>query len=425
MVISAEIICIGTELLLGEILNSNAQYLAQQLASLGISHFYQTVVGDNPERIHRVLAIAAGRSNLIITTGGLGPTPDDLTTEAIASFFDSPLIEHPQIWTEIQARYAHTGKQIPENNRKQALLPQGADILPNLVGTAPGMIWEPQPNLLILTFPGVPSELYSMWQNTAIATIQAKGWVKEIFHSRVLLYWGISESALAEKVNHLFALKNPTVAPYANYGQARLRITAKAETKSEAEKLIAPIEAEIRQITGEDCYGTDDQTLASVVADLLIQNNQTLAIAESCTGGWLGQMLTSVPGSSSFFLGGVISYSNQLKMQMLGVSAQDLENHGAVSEAVAIQMALGVKQLTGSDWGISITGVAGPGGGTLEKPVGLVYIAIAAIDGSVVAFQHQYNASRGRDWIRRVSACSALDQFRRRFVMINGNILNS
>jgi len=421
MDISAEIICIGTELLLGEILNSNAQYLAQQLASLGISHFYQTVVGDNPERIRRVLAIAAGRSNLIITTGGLGPTPYDLTTEAIASFFDSPLVEHPEIWAEIQARYALSlqTKKIPENNRKQALLPQGAEILPNPVGTAPGMIWEPQPNLLILTFPGVPSGTYSMWQTTAIATIKAKGWVKEIFHSRVLLYWGISESALAEQVNHLFALGNPTVAPYANYGQARLRITAKANTRAEAEALILPVEAEIRQITGENCYGIDDQSLASVVADLLIKNNQTLAIAESCTGGWLGQMLTSVPGSSSFFLGGVISYSNQLKMQMLKVSELDLEQHGAVSEVVALQMAAGVKKLTGSDWGISITGIAGPGGVTEQKPVGLVYIAIAAIDGSVVALQQQYNGSRGRDWIRRVSACSALDQFRRRFVMIS------
>jgi nicotinamide-nucleotide amidase len=419
MAISAEIICIGTELLLGEILNSNAQYLAQQLAALGISHFYQTVVGDNPERIHRVLAIAAGRSNLIITTGGLGPTPDDLTTEAIASFFDAPLIEQPQIWAEIQARYAHTGKTIPENNRKQALLPQGAAILPNPVGTAPGMIWEPQPNLLILTFPGVPSELYPMWQNTAIATIHGKGWVNEIFYSRVLLYWGISESALAEKVNHLFALKNPTVAPYANYGQARLRITAKAKNEQEAERLIAPIETEIRQITGTDCYGIDDQSLASVVADLLIQNNQTLAIAESCTGGWLGQMLTAVPGSSSWFLGGVISYSNQLKIQLLEVPESDLETYGAVSEEVALQMAKGVKRLTGSDWGISITGIAGPGGGSELKPVGLVYIAIAAPDQSVTAFPQQYNSSRGRDWIRRVSACSALDQFRRRFVMIS------
>lgn len=418
----AEIICIGTEILLGEILNTNAQYLAQQLAALGIVHHYQTVVGDNLERIHRVLAIAAGRSNLILVTGGLGPTPDDLTTEAIASFFDTPLIEHPQIWADIQAKY--TRGNIPANNRKQAMLPQGARILTNPVGTAPGMIWEPQPNLLILTFPGIPSELYAMWEAIAINEIKAKGWVKEIFYSRVLLYWGISESALAERVNHLFASTNPTVAPYANYGQARLRITARASSEAAAQDLIAPIEAEILQLTGQDCYGKDDQTLASVVADLLKSTNQTLAIAESCTGGWLGQMLTTLPGSSSFFLGGVISYSNDLKLKLLQVSSSDLDQHGAVSEEVAGQMAIGVQQLTGSNWGISITGIAGPGGGSEQKPVGLVYIAIADPSHHSSVKKYQFSATRGRDWIRRVSAYSALDQFRRSFVMINQSVSN-
>ncbi|MDX1977444.1 MAG: competence/damage-inducible protein A [Pseudanabaenaceae cyanobacterium bins.68] len=417
MVISAEIICIGTEILLGEILNTNAQFLAQQLAALGIVHHYQTVVGDNLERIHRVLAIAAGRSNLILVTGGLGPTPDDLTTEAIASFFDVPLVEHPQLWAEIQTKY--TRGPIPANNRKQALLPQGAKILTNPVGTAPGMIWEPQPNLLILTFPGIPTELYAMWEAIAVNEIKAKGWVQEIFYSRVLLYWGISESALAEKVNHLFGSANPTVAPYANYGQARLRITARANSTAAAEELIAPIEAEILQLTAQDCYGKDEQTLASVVADLLRSSNQTLAVAESCTGGWLGQMLTALPGSSSFFLGGVISYSNDLKINLLQVLPEDLETYGAVSETVAMQMAAGVRQLTGSDWGISITGIAGPGGGSELKPVGLVYIAIAAASQNPTVQAYQFSAARGRDWIRRVSACSALDQFRRRFVMIN------
>jgi len=419
MSISAEIICIGTELLLGEILNSNAQYLATQLAALGISHFYQTVVGDNPDRIQKVLAIAAGRSNLIITTGGLGPTPDDLTTETIASFFDAPLTERPEVWDDIIQKFKSLGRELTENNRKQALLPVGADILPNPIGSAPGMIWQPQPGLLILTFPGIPSEMYAMWQQTAIPLLHAKGWVKQVFHSRVLSYWGITESGLAERVQKFFDLTNPTVAPYANYGQARLRITACAATQSQAQNLIAPVEAEILQLTGADCYGTDDDTLASVVGDALKRNQQTLAVAESCTGGWLGEMITAMPGSSSYFLGGMISYSNAAKINLLDVSPSDLEQYGAVSEQVAIQMSIGAKVKLKSDWGISITGIAGPDGGSAEKPVGLVYIGIADPDGDSIAIRHTFSPHRDRDWIRRVSACSALDHLRRRFVMIN------
>lgn len=418
MNVSAEIICVGTELLLGEILNSNSQFLAQQLGALGIPHFYQTVVGDNPDRLRKVLAIAAGRSSLIITTGGLGPTPDDLTTETIAHFFDTPLEERPEVWADIQKKYAYLGRKLTDNNRKQALLPKGANILPNPVGSAPGMIWEPQPGLTILTFPGVPTEMYAMWKETAIPFLKSQGWTNAIFYSRVLLYWGISESALAERVDHLFRLTNPTVAPYANYGQARLRITARAKDEIEAKQIIAPVEAEIYQLTGADCYGTDDDTLASVVGDLLQKYQQTLAVAESCTGGWLGEMITSVSGSSTYFLGGVISYSNAVKVNLLGVSPTDLEHYGAVSEQVAIQMAQGVKASLQSDWGISITGIAGPAGGSEAKPVGLVFIGIADPTGTVQAIRHQFSTSRDRDWVRRLSVYSALDHLRRRFVMM-------
>jgi nicotinamide-nucleotide amidase len=405
----AEILCIGTELLLGEILNSNAQYLAQQLALLGVPHFYQTVVGDNPVRIHQALEIAASRSNLIITTGGLGPTPDDLTTESIANFFDTPLEERPEIWERIQQMATQTGRKLTANNRKQALLPKGAEILPNPVGTAPGMIWEPQPNLLILTFPGVPSELYPMWEHTAARLLQTRNYGQGIFHSKVLLYWGIAESALATKVNHLFDLINPTVAPYANYG---------ANTQQEAIALIAPVEAEIRELTGEFCYGTDEDTLASVAGKLLQERGQTLAVAESCTGGWLGQTLTEVSGSSSYFLGGVISYSNEVKVDLLNVDRQTLEQCGAVSAIVAKQMAIGVKSKLKSDWGISITGIAGPTGGTDTKPVGLVYIGIADPQSKVEAIELRFSPSRGRNWIRMATVSSALDLFRKRFVMI-------
>ena len=418
MKVGAEIICIGTELLLGEILNSNAQYLAQQLALLGIPHFYQTVVGDNPDRVHQALAIASNRSNLIITTGGLGPTPDDLTTEAIANFFNTQLEERPEIWERIQQMATLSGKTLTPNNRKQALLPKGAEILPNPVGTAPGMIWEPQPNLLILTFPGVPSELYPMWQQTASDLLQSRNYGQGTFHSKVLLYWGIAESTLATKVNHLFDLKNPTVAPYANYGQARLRITARANTQEEAIALIAPVEAEIRELTAEFCYGTDDDTLASVAGKLLQERGQTLAVAESCTGGWLGEMLTEASGSSSYFLGGVISYSNDVKVNLLDVDRQTLDQHGAVSAIVAEQMAHGVKTKLKSDWGISITGIAGPTGGTESKPVGLVYVGIAYPDGKVEAIELRFSPSKGRNWIRKVAVMSSLDLFRKRFVMI-------
>jgi nicotinamide-nucleotide amidase len=418
MKVGAEILCIGTELLLGEILNSNAQYLAQQLALLGVPHFYQTVVGDNPDRIHQALEIAASRSNLIITTGGLGPTPDDLTTEAIANFFNTPLEERSEIWERIQQMAAQTGRTLTANNRKQAQLPKGAEILHNPVGTAPGMIWEPKPNLLILTFPGVPSELYPMWEQTAAPLLQARNYGQGTFHSKVLLYWGIAESALATKVNHLFDLKNPTVAPYANYGQARLRITARANTQEEAIALIAPVEAEIQELTGEFCYGTDEDTLATVAGKLLLERGQTVAVAESCTGGWLGETLTEVSGSSSYFLGGVISYSNEVKVDLLNVERQILDQHGAVSAIVAEQMAIGVKSKLKSDWGISITGIAGPTGGTETKPVGLVYVGIAYPDGKVEAIELRFSPSRGRNWIRKATVMSALDLFRKRFVMI-------
>ncbi|PZV10927.1 MAG: competence/damage-inducible protein A [Pseudanabaena sp.] len=418
MNVGAEILCIGTELLLGEILNSNAQYLAQQLALLGVPHFYQTVVGDNPDRIHQALEIAASRSNLIITTGGLGPTPDDLTTETLANFFNTPLEERPEVWERIQQMAAQTGRTLTPNNRKQALLPKGAEILHNPVGTAPGIIWEPQPNLLILTFPGVPSEMHPMWEQTAAPLLQSRNYGQGTFHSKVLLYWGIAESSLATKVNHLFDLKNPTVAPYANYGQARLRITARANTQEEAIALIAPVEAEIRELTSEFCYGTDEDTLASVAGSLLQGCGQTLAVAESCTGGWLGETLTEVSGSSSYFLGGVISYSNDVKVDLLNVDLQILDRHGAVSAIVAEQMAIGIKAKLKSDWGISITGIAGPNGGTETKPVGLIYVGIARPDGKVEAIELRFSPSRGRNWIRKATVMSALDLFRKRFVMI-------
>lgn len=408
---SAEIICVGTELLLGDIVNGNAQYIAQQLASLGISHHYQTVVGDNPLRIQRAVAIACERARLLIFTGGLGPTPDDLTLATLSDFFDTPLSERPEIVTDLKAKFASRGAVLNDTSRRQAQLPASADILPNPVGTAPGVIWQPRKGLLVMTFPGVPREMKAMWQQTARPYLQANGWADGVIHSQTLKFWGIGEETLAAKVRSLLDLENPTVAPYAGDGEVKLRMSARAETVLEANQLIDPVAKQIRQIGAEHCYGQDDDTLASVVGQLLQQNSLTLSVAESCTGGGLGQMITATPGSSSYFWGGVISYDNRVKQGMLGVDEGLLDKVGAVSAEVAAAMAEGVRDRLGTDWGISITGVAGPGGGSDEKPVGLVHVGLSSAAGTLT-HKHLFGADLSRDRIRRRSALSALNALR-------------
>jgi nicotinamide-nucleotide amidase len=408
---SAEVLCIGTELLLGNITNGNARWLAEQLASLGIPHLRQEVVGDNRERLIAAVRAAAGRCRVLITTGGLGPTPDDLTTEAIAAAFDTPLVEHAAIWDDIQAKLSGRGRPIAASNRKQALLPAGARVLPNPTGTAPGMIWSPQPGFTVLTFPGVPSELHAMWQGTAVPWLRQAGLAEGVFASRLLRFWGVGESNLAEQMDDLLAQTNPTVAPYAGAGEVKLRLTARAVDQAAAEALLAPLEAEIRRRTGTLCYGSDDDSLASVVLAALRQRGQTLAVAESCTGGGLGGALAAVPGASDVFLGGVIAYANSVKQQLLGVPAETLADHGAVSDPVALAMAAGARRVTGADWAIAVTGVAGPGGGTADKPVGLVHIAVAGPQGSNSAGV-RFGASRGRSWIQTLTAGEALNRLR-------------
>jgi nicotinamide-nucleotide amidase len=411
--VSAEIICVGTELLLGEILNSNAQFLAQELAQLGIPHYYQTVVGDNPLRLQKVLAIACERSQILLFTGGLGPTPDDLTTEAIADFFNVPLVEDPDVIQDIQQKYERRGRTMSESNRKQALRPQGADRLPNPGGTAPGMIWQPKSGLTIMTFPGVPKEMQAMWRETAVPYLQQQGFGQQQIYSRVLRFWGIAESALAEKAASFLALENPTVAPYAGNGEVRLRISTQAASQDDANRAIAPVEQQLRDLGGLDLYGIDDDNLAQVVGRLLCERQHTLAVAESCTGGGLGSLLTSVAGSSTYFRGGVISYDNQVKVDLLGVEPSALDQYGAVSDTVAQQMAVGVRSRLNTTWGLSITGIAGPGGGSAEKPIGLVYIGLAGSDGFVESIPYRFGDYHGRDWIRWLSSCYALDRLRR------------
>jgi nicotinamide-nucleotide amidase len=415
---TAEIICVGTELLLGDILNSNARYLAQQLADLGIAHYHQSVVGDNPERIQQVVNVACNRgANLLIFTGGLGPTPDDLTHATLADCFGVSLVEHPDILADIQRKFAQRDRVMTDNNRKQAFLPAGAAVLTNSGGSAPGIIWQPRPAVTILTFPGVPAEMKTMWHEVAVPYLKTQGWVKNTVYSRTLKFWGISESALAEKVGPWFDSANPTVAPYANWGEVKLRISAFAESEAMAQSLIAPVEEHLRQIGGLDCYGADDDNLAIVVGRLLTAAGATLAVAESCTGGGLGAMITEVSGSSSYFWGGIISYDNAVKVNFLGVNPDDLVEQGAVSHEVARQMAIGVRDRLGTDWGLSITGIAGPTGDTAEKPVGLVYIGLAGQD-TVHSFEHRFGGKRGRDWVRLLSACTALDHLRRELLSI-------
>jgi nicotinamide-nucleotide amidase len=406
---SAEIICVGTELLLGEIVNTNAQYLAQELAILGIPHYHQSVVGDNPDRLKQVIEIALNRSaNILIFTGGLGPTPDDLTTATIADYFRTPLIEHSEVLADILQKFAQRGITMTPNNRRQALLPEGAQVLPNPSGTAPGMIWHPRSELLILTFPGVPSEMITMWQSSAVPYLKQLGWGKEVIYSHTMRFRGIGESALAAKVTNFFELQSPTVAPYASKGEVRLRISAKATSQMAAQAIIQPVAEQIKMIAGSDYFGADEDTLSSVVGHLLSQAQETLAVAESCTGGSLGEMITDTPGSSAYFVGGIIAYSNQVKMKL----------YGAVSEAVALEMAKGVRNKLGTTWGISITGIAGPQGETETKAVGLVYIGIAGPD-FCQSMEFKFGNKRDRSIIRHLSACTALDQLRRQLIKRN------
>ena len=406
-----EILCVGTELLLGDILNGNARWIAEQLAGLGLPHYRQTVVGDNKDRLISAVREASKRCRILVTTGGLGPTPDDLTTEALAAAFETPFEERPELWLEIQRKLSAGGRPVAASNRSQAYFPRGAQVLPNPKGSAPGMIWSPLPDFTILTFPGVPSEMQAMWTETAVPWLQAHGGGSGVFVSRQLRFCGIGESDLAERVDDLLASTNPTVAPYASLGDVKLRLTACGPSADAAAELLAPLEAELRRRTGDHCYGVDEDSLASVVIGLLQQREQTLAVAESCTGGGLAAALTAIPGSSSVFQGGVIAYSNSVKQGLLGVPPDLFAIHGAVSQPVVEAMALGARERLDCDWAIAVSGIAGPGGGSVEKPVGLVHLALAGPHGCEAWAQH-FGERRGRAAIQRMSVIRGLDRLR-------------
>ncbi len=408
-----EILSIGTELLLGNIINTNAQWISEQLSQLGLNHFRQSTVGDNCGRIIKAIQEISKRSDLLITTGGLGPTPDDLTTEAIAKSFNVTLFERPQLWDEIKQKLSNSKLQDDSSSlRKQCLFPKYAQIINNPRGTAPGMIWEPIKGFTILTFPGVPNEMKTMWEETACDFIKTKFSDNYSFYSNTLKFAGIGESSVAEKINNLLNLKNPTVAPYANLGEVKLRITARAKNHLEAKNIIKPVKEKLKKDFSKFIFGEDNDTLPSVLIKELAGRNQTIVFAESCTGGLLSSSLTSISGSSQVFKGSIVSYSNELKNSLLNISEEKLTKYGAVSEEVCESMAINVKEKLGADWAIAISGIAGPNGGSQEKPVGLVHISISGPNNHITNIKKIFNSTRNRIEIQTLSVNVCLNSLR-------------
>ncbi len=379
----AEIIAIGSELLMGDVINSNAAWISKQLAQLGVDVHYHVAVGDNPTRIQAVVTQAIARSELLIFTGGLGPTEDDLTIATLADYFNTPLETDPESAATIQGYFIARGMPMSPSNLKQAKKPTGAITIKNPVGTAPGIAWDVSPQIggrcLILTFPGVPKELYGMWPQGAdwIRERQRQaGEAPEVLISHHLHFFGIGESRLGEILSDLMQQSNPTVAPYVGQAVVKIRIAAKAPNANEAEALLTPLKADILNRCGAYYYGDDGATLEGCVAQKLTETGQGLSVAESCTGGLLSSRLTDVPGSSAYTFINFITYGNAEKTRYLEVSPESLARFGAVSPEVAAAMALGVRKTSQQDWGLAITGIAGPDGGSPEKPVGLAYVGI-------------------------------------------------
>ncbi len=408
---NVEILCIGTELLLGNILNGNSRWIAEELAALGMPHFRQGVVGDNMERLKEAILECSERCNILITTGGLGPTPDDLTTEAMAEAFGVKLQIIEEVKQDIKEKLTSKGKNYSLNNEKQALVPEGSTVMPNSNGTAPGIIWTPIPGFTIISFPGVPSEMKKMWSQSALPWFKKNVNFQGTIASKLLRFTGITESKLAEDLSDLLHQSNPTIAPYAELGEVKLRVTAKASNSKEVEQLMNPCIKTIRERTKTLCYGSEQDSLASVVIDLLRKKNEKLVIAESCTGGGLGAALTAVPGASDVFLGGVIAYSNDLKQKLLGVNKELLQKHGAVSAQVAEAMAKGAKEKLEADWAIAITGLAGPLGDNNKKPVGLVFCCIANRKFCITK-KELFGNYHGRAEIQHLSIVRSLDELR-------------
>ena len=407
----AETLSVGTELLLGQIVDTNASYLARVLSDLGIGLYYRSTVGDNPARMREALTAAFGRADVVVTIGGLGPTADDLTKEIVCETLGVPMALDPAQEQRLRDLASKRGYRFPDSFLKQAVLPIApyGRAVPNPVGTAPG-IWVDKDGKVAISLPGPPNELIPMVEQSVIPWLaETLGADRVVIRSKILRIIGIGESVAEEMVKDLLQGYNPTVAPYAKLGECHLRVTAKAATDQTADLLIAPVEAEIRNRLGSAVYGVNDETLEFATVQLLRKHQFTITTAESCTGGMIAQRITSVAGASDVYARGVVTYSNEAKIDMLRVPMEVLVAHGAVSEETATAMAAGARGLASSDFALSVTGIAGPGGGTSEKPVGLVYIGLAGPSGVTVT-RHIFSGSR--DDIRRRSSHVALAMLR-------------
>ena len=403
-----EIISVGTEILLGNIVNTNAAYLAEKCAALGLSCYYQDVVGDNEERLMSVIKTALSRADILLISGGLGPTQDDLTKEVASKALGRNLYMHETSKEMIASFFHSRGIEITENNWKQAMMPEGAIVVENPNGTAPGVIIEDNGKHIIL-MPGPPNELIPMFEDAIMPYLNELE--PGIIYSQTVKICGVGESKAESMVEDLInAQSNPTIATYAKTGEVHLRVTARAEDEKDAKKLVKPIVKELKTRFGNNVYTThEDVTLEKAVIDLLTANHLTVSTVESCTGGMLAARLINVPGVSEVFKTGYITYSNKSKRKILGIKKPLIEKHGAVSPEVAREMAKGAALYAKADVAVGITGVAGPDGGSDEKPVGLVYIA-CSVCGRIDVKEYYFSGNRMK--IRESSVSAALSLMR-------------
>ena len=404
-----ELISVGTELLLGNIVNTNAAYLAEQCASCGLSCFYQTVVGDNEERLQETVKTALKRSDILILTGGLGPTDDDLTKEVVAKAMKKKFVEDTKAREMIQAYFDNRGMEITENNWKQAMVPEGSIVMYNNNGTAPGLIVESGEKCAIL-LPGPPKEMKPMFKEYVVDYFKKKN--PEVIISTTVKLCGIGESKVADMLKDMLDNQtNPTIAPYAKTGEVHLRVTAKAADEKSANKLIKPVVKQIKTKLAEYIYTTDENvTLEQAVVDLLVANDLTISTAESCTGGMISARLINVPGVSDVLKTGYITYSNKAKKKLLGVKKRTLEKHTAVSKEVATEMVKGLEAETKADVCVSVTGLAGPEGGDEKHPVGLVYIG-CSVKGKLCVKEYHFNGNREK--VRENATAAAITLVRK------------
>ena len=403
-----EIISVGTELLLGNIINTNAQYLSQKISELGFNVYYHSVVGDNMERLIEQIKLSRSRADIIITTGGLGPTDDDITKSGLCGALGTELVLHKESLEKIKRFFNRTDKEMPEINIRQAYVPMGGRIIENNNGSAPGVIYEDKEKIFIL-LPGPPGEMKPMFDNNVFPFLKDKS--NSIIESRTLKVVGIGESSLQVMLQNLLDNQtNPTIALYAKVGEVHVRVTAKTDNKNEANYIIDRMIEKIRGILGENIYGYDDDTIEGTINKLLQRNKKSIAIAESCTGGLVSDRLTNIPGASDSYVNGVVSYSNDAKIKILGVKEDTINNYGAVSNETAAEMAVGIKDISKTDIGLSITGIAGPDGGTREKPIGLCYIGLA-FKNDVYTYEFYFNGNRMK--IKSNASTKALDILRR------------